>query len=100
MENFKDLLNEINNNLAFFNEKSPHLTATFMRLMELSESPGALDEKTKELISLALAVNAKCKYCIALHVNNCIKLGIKDEEMIEAAWVAVFMGGGPSLMCA
>ncbi len=98
MENFKDILNEIGNNMKYFDEANPHLINSFFKFMDLCEAGNKLDEKTKELIAVSLAVNQKCKYCIAFHVKKCLDLGISKDEILEAAWVSVLMGGGPSLM--
>ncbi|OYT31032.1 alkylhydroperoxidase [Candidatus Woesearchaeota archaeon ex4484_78] len=92
------MLKNISNNLEYFGSKNAKIMGAFHHFMEVSESEGKLDKKTKELISLALAVKSQCKYCIAFHVKNCLDLGVSEEEMLEAAWVAVLMGGGPSLM--
>ncbi len=98
MENFKEILNEIGNNMKYFDEKNPHLINSFFKFMSHCEASNKLSDKTKELIAVSLAVNQKCKYCIAFHVKKCLDLGISEEEILEAAWVSVLMGGGPSLM--
>ena len=58
---------------------------------------GALSVKQKELIAVALAVANHCGYCIASHVKKCVDLGLSRAEILEAGFVAVSMGGGPSL---
>ena len=55
------------------------------------------DKKVKELIAVALSVNAHCPWCISYHVNEALKAGATPDEIREAAWVAVLMGGGPNL---
>ncbi|MGB9749166.1 MAG: carboxymuconolactone decarboxylase family protein [Candidatus Woesearchaeota archaeon] len=92
------MLNKINKNLEYIGSKNPKDLALFHNFIGQTLEDGALDKKTKELIALALAVKSQCKYCIAFHVKNCLDLGLKEEEMLEACWVAVMMGGGPSLM--
>ncbi len=61
---------------------------------------GALDKKNKELIALALGVAAHCDACIGFHVEALVKLGASRAEVEEALGMAVYMGGGPSLMYA
>ena len=61
---------------------------------------GALDKKTKELIALALGVAAHCDGCIGFHTEALVKLGATREEIEETLGMAVYMGGGPSLMYA
>jgi AhpD family alkylhydroperoxidase len=57
---------------------------------------GVIDPKTKELIALAIGVAARCDGCIGFHVRTLVKMGMTLQE----AGVAVYMGGGPSLMYA
>jgi alkylhydroperoxidase/carboxymuconolactone decarboxylase family protein YurZ len=35
--------------------------------------------------------------CIVVHVKNAVNAGANKQEILEAAWVAVMMGGGPAL---
>ena len=61
---------------------------------------GALDKKTKELIALALGVAEHCDACIGFHVEALVKLGATRAEVEETLGMAIYMGGGPSLMYA
>jgi AhpD family alkylhydroperoxidase len=63
-----------------------HEWAVF-RDFQLGET--ALDNKTKQLIGLALAAEIKCKYCIYFHGAAARAMGASDEELKEAC----FMGG-------
>jgi len=57
---------------------------------------GALASKQKELIALGIAVATRCEACIYTHTEKCVKLGSSAAEIMEAAGVAVMMGGGPA----
>ena len=72
----------------------------FSALAQAATRDGALDEKTKELIALALGVAARCDGCIGFHTEALVNLGASRQEVEEALGMAVYMGGGPSLMCA
>ena len=61
---------------------------------------GALSEKSKELIALALGVASHCDGCLGFHVKALVRLGASRAEVEEALGVAIYMGGGPSLMYA
>lgn len=52
------------------------------RDLELSET--ALDNKTKELIGLAMAAHIKCRYCIHFHTEAARAHGASDAELREA----------------
>jgi AhpD family alkylhydroperoxidase len=78
----------------------PEIMKAFAALSEAASSPGALDEKAKELIALAIAVVERCDECITIHVGEALKTGATRQEIIEALGVAILMGGGPALMYA
>jgi len=61
---------------------------------------GALDRKTKELIALAIGVAVRCDDCIAFHAKECVAQGASRDEVLETLGMAVYMGGGPSVMYA
>ncbi len=56
--------------------------------------PGALDEKTKQLIAVAVAHVTQCPYCIKSHTEQAMRKGASKEEIMEAIWVAVEMRAG------
>lgn len=55
---------------------------------------GALDEKTKQLIAIAVAHTTQCPYCIHSHTEQALRKGCTKEEIIEAVWVASEMRAG------
>lgn len=69
----------------------------FMNLLGACYQPGAVDTKTKELISVAVAAYNRCEYCIVFHVYKALEAGASRAEIMEAAMVAVAFGGGPSM---
>ena len=74
----------------------PEQMKAFFGLVRVCEDDGVLSHKTKELISVALAVKAQCGACIIAHVRGAVDAGATRAEIMESAWVAVLMGGGPS----
>ncbi|MCG6892337.1 MAG: carboxymuconolactone decarboxylase family protein [Desulfobacteraceae bacterium] len=54
---------------------------------------GALDRKTKRLMSLAVAVQAGCKDCMISQTSKALELGATPAEIFEVCAVAVSMGG-------
>ena len=58
----------------------------------------ALEAKTKELIALALGVAARCDGCLAFHARAALKYGATRPEILETVGMAIYMGGGPSVI--
>jgi AhpD family alkylhydroperoxidase len=81
-------------------EQSPDLIKSFNALSQVAMKDGILDAKTKELIALAIGVANRCDGCIGFHVRTLVKMGMSFEELNEVLGIAVYMGGGPSLMYA
>ncbi|MBS0561967.1 MAG: carboxymuconolactone decarboxylase family protein [Proteobacteria bacterium] len=97
---YRALTQGVSRNLAVLRADLPAVTKGFSELARAATEPGALDKKTKELIALALGVAARCDACIGFHVQTLVKLGATKAEVEEALGMAVYMGGGPSLMYA
>ena len=55
---------------------------------------GALPEKTKQLIAVAVAHVTQCPYCIRSHTKQALRKGASKEEIMEAIWVAAEMRAG------
>jgi AhpD family alkylhydroperoxidase len=55
---------------------------------------GALPEKTKQLIAVAVAHVTQCPYCIRGHTGAALNKGATPEEIMEAIWVATEMRAG------
>jgi AhpD family alkylhydroperoxidase len=55
---------------------------------------GALDEKTKQLIAVAVAHVTQCPYCIRSHTAAALRKGASEPELMEAIWVAAEMRAG------
>ncbi len=98
MGEMNDLLKQANDSLARWGKEFPKKMQGFAGFMEAVETPGALDGKQKELMAVALSVSAHCHWCIAYHVNGALQAGASRDEIMESAWMAVLMGGGPAAM--
>ena len=57
-----------------------------------------LNEKTRQLISLAVAVTTRCDGCIVFHTEAALKAGATKDEISEALGVAVAMNAGAALI--
>jgi AhpD family alkylhydroperoxidase len=77
---------------------SPDTLKGYQTLSAAGEKTGHLDAKTRELISLAVAVTTRCDGCITVHVGEALKHGASREEIAEALGVAVAMNAGAALV--
>ncbi len=59
-----------------------------------------LDKKTKEFCALAIGISTRCDGCIGFHSKALADLGATRDEICEVLGMAIYMGGGPSLMYA
>jgi len=59
---------------------------------------GALSEREKALIALAVAHAQKCPYCIDAYTSACLEKGADEEQMSEAVHVASAMVAGITLV--
>ncbi|MCL5935257.1 MAG: 2-oxo acid dehydrogenase subunit E2, partial [Firmicutes bacterium] len=79
-------------------EVSPDLVIGFSALTErVFFEDGEISLMNKELIAVALSVYIKCEYCISAHVYKALEAGATSEQVLEAAGVAVFFGGGAAM---
>jgi AhpD family alkylhydroperoxidase len=91
---------EINDGIVKLRRGVPDAMAGFSAMAKGALKAGALTEAHKELIALAIGVAGHCDGCIGFHIKSLVRLGASREEVMEALAVAVYMGGGPSLMYA
>lgn len=98
MQDVRQILNDFTNGLQGLSEANPQTINAFMGLQDAAFADGALSVKTKELISVAIGVYNRCKYCIVYHVYCAYKAGATREEILEAAMVSAGgFGAGPSM---
>ena len=97
---YRDIARSISASVRNLRAGIPETMNAFDAMSNAALREGALSEKTKELIALAIGVAGHCDGCIAFHLKALIRLGVTRTEIEEALGVAIYMGGGPSLMYA
>lgn len=73
---------------------APNQIKTWRKFSRSVFKEGVLDEKTKQLIAVAVAHVTQCPYCIKAHTPQAMKAGASKEEIMEAVWVAAEMRAG------
>ncbi len=97
MAEMKKAIEDFQEAMKMLSKNNPEVMRDFKKFMDSVLKEGYLDTKTKELIALGMAITARCKYCIGIHVEKALEAGASKEEILEAATVAILMGGGPAL---
>jgi alkylhydroperoxidase/carboxymuconolactone decarboxylase family protein len=59
---------------------------------------GALTEREKALIALAVSHTVQCPYCIDAYSKACLTKGADEEQMMEAVHVAAAITSGSTLV--
>ena len=75
-------------------ELAPATHDVFQAFSKQVFADGALDEKTKQLIAVAVAHVTQCPYCIRGHTKAAIREGATQDALMEAIWVAAEMRAG------
>ena len=73
---------------------APHIHDAFDAFSTAVFADGALPEKTKQLIAVAVAHTTQCPYCIQGHTKLAVRTGATANEIMEAIWVAAEMRAG------
>lgn len=77
---------------------SPDSVGGYLMASGAGAKTGHLDEKTRQLISLAVAVTTRCDGCISVHSQKAVENGATKEEIAEALGVAIAMNAGAALV--
>jgi AhpD family alkylhydroperoxidase len=76
------------------NSLAPEISEAFRNFSKTVFKEGALPEKTKQLIAVAVAHVTQCPYCIRSHTSQAVRKGASQQEIMEAIWVAAEMRAG------
>lgn len=73
---------------------APETHDAFVAFSRQVFADGALPEKIKHLIAVAVAHTTQCPYCIRGHTKQALRHGATQEVIMEAIWVAAEMRAG------
>lgn len=100
MSSYKALATDISAKLKTFRRDLPETMQGFSQMAGATHADGVLTAKHKELMAMAIAIAMRCQGCLAFHAQACHKMGVTQAEFNEMLQVAMYMGGGPSVMTA
>lgn len=95
MEHADHIREELRGPALSLRREIPEVMRAFGEMSRAAMSDGALSEKTKELIALAIAMTRECDGCIVAHARNLVRVGATRDEIAEVAGVVIVMNGGP-----
>jgi len=74
------------------------MQAKYHEFLKSANAPGTLDARTKRAVAIALSVLARCEPCVKIHIKKAAETGFSQDEIDEAAWMAIAFGGSPTMM--
>ena len=96
--NWKNYRSALLDRINAFAKLSPDSVNGYLALANAGAKTGHLDEKTRQLISLAVAVTTRCDGCISDHAQLAADAGASKEQIAEALGVAIAMNAGAALV--
>jgi len=79
-------------------ERIVEIDKRFREFMKAAGAPGALDVIAKRAIAIALSVMTRSEPAAAAHINKARQMGFTQEQIDEAAWMAIAFGGSPVML--
>src|SRR5437762_12576446 len=98
MLDWNEYQKEVGGKLGELSKLSPDTLKGYLTLSGANSKTTKLGEKTRQLISLAVAVTTRCDGCIVFHTDAALMAGATREEISEALGVAVSMNAGAALI--
>ena len=95
---WKTYRNSLLSRIGEFGKLSPDSVGGYLMASGAGAKTGHLDEKTRQLISLAVAVTTRCDGCISVHSQKAVQSGATKDEIAEALGVAIAMNAGAALV--
>jgi AhpD family alkylhydroperoxidase len=98
MIDWNDYHAQVQKRIAEIGRTSPDVLRGYRTVSNAGNQADLLSPKIRELISLAVAVTARCDGCIVVHTEAALKHGATKEEIVEALGVAVAVNAGAALI--
>ena len=94
MANWQDAISANLETLSLLGRGNPEIMQALGSMDSAAKSQKALDDKTRELIALAVAATTRCEGCIAIHAKAAAKAGASRAELLETLAVAIALNAG------
>ncbi len=77
--------------------QAPKLGSAYQHFRNVANQENVLDDKTRELLMVALASVFRCPHCVEDHIVRAQEFGASKPEIAEALLLAAFEGAGTQL---
>ena len=91
---------QIPTNYEEFQSTYPEIWQAYDRLGAAIHEQGPLDDKTRQLVKLALAVGVRSEGAVHSHTRKCLALDISPAEIRQVVLLAIPTTGYPNAMAA
>ena len=96
IEKIEKIIHDREKSHQIFINKGSEVYKSFLDLERNTFSDGELRKIHKELIALGISIVINCESCIEWHINEALKSGAIEKQIIETIEVGIEMGGGPA----
>jgi alkylhydroperoxidase/carboxymuconolactone decarboxylase family protein YurZ len=83
-----------------FQEKYADVWQAYDRLGAAVHGAGPLDEKTRALVKLGIAIGVQQEGAVHSHVRKCVEAGVSPDEIRHVALLSIPTLGFPAAMAA
>jgi len=94
-----DKIDKIKEDQIFGHKKLYSQSKVYQKFIDLefeAFKEGSLKKDQKELIALGISIVINCESCMEWHIQEALKSGASEKQIIETIEVAIEMGGGPA----
>jgi AhpD family alkylhydroperoxidase len=99
-KDYKEITSDISQYMGELRNLVPGTMEGFSAMAKAAKQGNQLDEKVKEFVALGISIANHCDGCIGFHVKALKEMGATRQEVADVLAMAIYMGGGPSVMYA
>lgn len=97
-DDYEQLLGSDDKNTPWFIEQAGNMGKQWKSFHDTVLQTGALSQKVKELIAVAVACLSRCHFCTRTHINEAQKQEADKQEITEALMIAAYYSATTQLM--
>lgn len=92
-KDWKEHTRHVKKSFGSLGKKHPKMLQAYQALGDAAAAE-SLDLKTRELISLAVAITTRCESCISVHAEAAMQAGATESEVAGALATAISLNAG------